>query len=497
MKLIDTIEIKKQRNLATIWGATIMVLFPFLVLLGLLMRLSQGDVTETAPAEFYSYMTLHGLGMAGALFSFAFSGLWYLNGTRITKLNLKVGYFVFFAVITGFLGLVVGVLIGKFAPGWYMLYPLPFKGATWAHWSTGMTVISLIILGLAWLIGILHLLYALAKEYDGFFNLLGWQYLKKGEVKNPLPPLVLITAISLIPGVLAFIIGAAMLIMYLLQHLEPSIAYDPLMLKNMVMFFGHTLVNITMYCAVGWVYALLPEYTGREWKVNKVLVYSWNITFLVILFAYFHHLYMDFSQNMALHYVGQIASYLSAIPATGITMFGVVAQIFHSKMKWSIIPLMFLLGTAGWAVGGIAAVVDSTIAINSVLHNTLWVPGHFHTYMLLGVVLFILAFLYYLFSKKEDKHKGDFIASAGLWAFVAGGYGFVLMFYLGGFFSIPRRYNSYAGIPIESVHNIGAMLSQLASVFIILVLIGLLIMYISLIARLSKRMGYIEDAPVD
>ena len=148
------------------------------------------------------------------------------------------------------------------------------------------TVISLIILGLAWLIGILHLLYALAKEYDGFFNLLGWQYLKKGEIKRELPPLVLITAISLIPGVLAFIIGAAMLIMYLLQHLEPSIAYDPLMLKNMVMFFGHTLVNITMYCAVGWVYALLPEYTGREWKVNKVLVYSWNITFLELLMNY-------------------------------------------------------------------------------------------------------------------------------------------------------------------------------------------------------------------
>ena len=127
---------------------------------------------------------MNALGMAGALFSFAFSGLWYLNGTRITKLNLKVGYFVFFAVVTGFLGLVVGALIGKFAPGWYMLYPLPFKGATWAHWSTGMTVISLIILGLAWLIGILHLLYALAKEYDGFFNLLGWQYLKKGEISK-------------------------------------------------------------------------------------------------------------------------------------------------------------------------------------------------------------------------------------------------------------------------------------------------------------------------
>ena len=487
MKQIDTLEIKNQRNLATLWGITLMILFPFLVVLGLLMRMAQGEITEVEPATFYSLMTLHGLGMAGALYSFAFAGLWYLNSTRITKLNIKVGYFVYAAIVVGFLGLVIGTLIGNFAPGWYMLYPMPFVGISWETWATGFVVVSLIILGVAWLIGILHLIYALSKEYDGFSNLFGWQYFKKGEVKRELPPLVMITAISLIPGVMAFIVGAAMLIMYLMQHFEPTLSFDPLMMKNMVMFFGHTLVNITMYCAVGWVYALLPEYTGREWKTNKTLVYSWNTTFFVILFAYLHHLYMDFSQNTSLHYIGQVASYVSAIPATGITMFGVVAQIFHAKMKWSVVPLTFLLGTAGWAIGGVSAVVDSTIAINNVLHNTLWVPGHFHTYMLMGVVVFIIGFLFYLFSKEGDKHKGDFIASAGLWGYIVCGYGFVLMFYLGGYFSVPRRYSNYTAIPLKNVHENGAFLAEMAAVFVGLVLLCLVIMYISLFKRLFKR----------
>jgi cytochrome c oxidase subunit 1 len=119
------------------------------------------------------------------------------------------------------------------------------------------------------------------------------------------------------------------------------LTFDPLLLKNLVFFFGHTLVNITLYCCLGWVYALLPEYTGREWKVNKVLVYSWNATLFFIMFAYFHHLYMDFVQPLPFQVAGQLASYFSAIPATVVTMFGVIAQLYHSKVKWGIVPVAF------------------------------------------------------------------------------------------------------------------------------------------------------------
>lgn len=491
MITIDPIEVKKHKGLAITWGVTFLIVFPLLITLGLLMRMNQGNMIQLSPMSFYAIMTLHGLGMAGTLFSLALSALWYLNGTRYVKLNLRIGYIVYGAILIGLAGLTIGTLIGKFGPGWYMLYPLPFVGATWAHWSIGVAVVSLIILGLAWLLGILHLLYALAKEYGGFGNLLGFQYFSRKKREKELPPLVMITAVSLIPGVLGFLIGAALLIMYLMQFFEPALSFNVLLLKNMVMFFGHIIVNITMYCAVGWVYALLPEFTGREWKTDKVLVASWDATLLFITFAYFHHLYMDFAQPSSLQYLGQIISYFSAIPATAITMFGVIAQLYHSKIKWGIVPLLFLFGMAGWAIGGFAAVVDSTININIIMHNTLWVPAHFHTYLLMGVVLFIFGFLFYLFSGEEDR-SADKVAKAGFWTFLAGGYGFVVMFYLGGMNSVPRRFSSYSGIQINSTSAIGALLARIAVLFIILLLIGLLIMYVSLFIKLIKR----EPKPV-
>ena len=486
---LEPIRLKKQKRLAVTWGITFLILFPLLAILGLIMRLGQGELIKLSLTNFYAFMTLHGLGMAGLLFSMAFAAIWYLISTRFAMLNITIGYLVFFTILIGLTGLTIGTLIGKFGPGWYMLYPLPVKDPTWVSWSIETSIISIIILSIGWLTGILHVLFSLSKEYRGFRNLLGWQYLgKKSDPKKELPPIVLITTISLIPGIIGFIVGIALMAMYLLQSFKSVLSFDPLLLKNMTFFFIHTLVNITLYLSVGLVYALLPEFTARVWKTNKVQVYAWNATFFLILFAYFHHLYMDFAQPLAMQYAGQIASYLSAIPATAITMFGVIIQLYHSKIKWGIIPLMFLLGMAGWAIGGFAALVDSTIAVNKVLHNTLWVPAHFHTYTLMGIVLFILGFLFYLFPAKNNQQK-DKAANIGFWIFVTGSYGFLLMFYLGGLSSIPRSYARYTGMGIESMHVRAVDLSQVSVAFIILLFIGLFIMYFSLLAKLRRQCG--------
>ena len=46
-------------------------------------------------------------------------------------------------------------------------------------------------------------------------------------------------------------------------------------------------------------------------------------------------------------------------------------------MKWNVTTSLLFVSIMGWSVGVVPAVVDGTIAINRVMHNTLWVPGHF------------------------------------------------------------------------------------------------------------------------
>lgn len=473
------------RTLTLFWMWTAPVLFLVLVLLGLLMRSSQGGLVALDPDLFYAVMTLHGVGMAGTAFVAGFAGLTYLLA-KYVKVNLAIAWAMYVMTVLGVVGLLAACLIGRFGPGWYLLYPLPFtSGGAWPNWAIGLAVVSLIVLGVAWLLAQLDVFRALVQRY-GLTNALGWQYLRGASTgRTEIPPIVLISAAGcLIPGILTTIGGAVLLMLYLFKWFSPALALDPLLMKNLVFLWGHTLVNITMYIGLAMVYEILPKYSGKPWKTNAVVALSWNAVLVLVMFAFLHHLYMDFSQPVALQYIGQVASYLSAVPATVVTVFGVISQIYRSGMKWQFVPLCFFLAIVGWVIGGFAAVVDSTIAVNSVFHNTLWVPAHFHTYFLAGYFLMLWGFIYEFSGATRDT-----LAKAGLALLVLGSYGFLFMFYLGGAFGVPRRFAAYNAIPLSSLASDGERFAMIAAGFVVVLIAGLLLMLGAIVVGGAKAAG--------
>ncbi|HEY7243787.1 MAG TPA: cbb3-type cytochrome c oxidase subunit I [Xanthobacteraceae bacterium] len=474
---------QEVRGLTLVWAWTVPLLFLVLVLLGLTMRLGQATIISVDADLFYAIMTLHGLGMGATAFVGGLAGVTYLLA-RYVRVNLAILWTTYVLTVLGVAGLLIACLIGRFGPGWYLLYPLPFfsKGV-WPDWALGLGVVSLIVLGVALMLGQVEVARALIARY-GFMNSMGWQYFRKASAgRVEIPPIVLISAAAcLVPGIITTIDGAVLLLLYLFQWFSPAITFDPLAFKNMVFLWGHTLVNITMYLGLAMVYELLPKYSGKPWKTNTVVAISWNLVLVYVLTAFFHHLYMDFAQPNILQYIGQIASYLSVVPATVVTVFGVIGQVYRSGMQWRFVPLCFFLGTVGWVIGGFAAVVDSTITVNSAFHNTLWVPAHFHTYFLVGYFLMLWGFLYDFSGSGREK-----VAKAGLSLVVVGGYGFLLMFYLGGTFGVPRRYAVYDSIPLASLAASGERLASIAAAFIVIFIIGLLFVLGIIYGGLANR----------
>jgi cytochrome c oxidase subunit 1 len=473
----DTGQGRSVRLWAGAYSITTLIVFVVLVLLGSVMRLGQSGAVDVRADYFYAIMTLHGLGMAGVLYTAGYAAIWYLVSTYVRP-SLGLMRFNFVLILLGVVGLIVATLIGRFGPGWYMLYPLPFL-PTWPTWSIGLAVISVMLLGVAWLLGQLDVLRAIVGRY-GLSGMLGWQYFGKGERQEDLPPMVLIVAVSMIAGAVTTIVGAVMLMLYLAQWLAPELQFDALLMKNAVFLFGHTLVNITMYCGVAVVYELLPTFSGRPWKTNSIVALSWNAVLLLVLVAFFHHLYMDFAQPVAFQVFGQLASFFSAVPATVVTIFGVMAQVYRSGIRWSFVPLSMILGLMGWVVGGLAAMVDSTIAVNIFFHNTLWVPAHFHTYFLVGFVFILFGFIYHLVGSRAEN-----TARLSLGAMMVGGYGFLLMFYLAGIESVPRRFASYSSIGISSVREFGQMSALVAAVCTAIFVVGLLMYYTTIFRSLG------------
>ena len=462
-------EQARMRTLALVWSALLMLLLPILGLLGLFIRAYQSQIlAEAAPdvSWFYASLTLHGLGLVGVSYTVSFVGMLYVLSQHV-QLNTRVLWLSTALTIVGVVLLVINFLL-RFAPGWYFLYPLPFISAGgWASYTADIFLVALAVLGVAWLLWEMELIRAIAARYP-LSQALGWHYLK-GNPSPELPPVVLVATVCAIAGVIALLAAVAMLIFFLVHRFTGSMV-DPLVVKNLTFFFGHVLINLAMYHGIGFLYALFPTYSGHAWKTAVPMVIAWNCVLFLVMFAYFHHLYMDFAQPMWVQVVGQIASYGTAIPAAVVTILGTLAQVYRRPVRWTLASSLLFLGTMGWAIGGVGAVLDSTIAINYRFHNTLWVAAHFHTYLLVGLVFLMLGFVAHLTQELSGVAERAGLARAIVALLLLGGYGFVMMFYLSGAHSVPRRYALY---PFEL--EIGTTLAKVALLFVLLVVLGVLL----------------------
>lgn len=120
--------------------------------------------------------------------------------------------------------------------------------------------------------------------------------------------------------------------------------------------------------------------------------------------------------------------------------------------------------------------------MNFAFHNTMWVPAHFHTYFLVGYFLMLWGFLYEFSGAAREK-----LAKTGLWLVVASAYGFLLMFYLGGALGVPRRFAAYSSIPLTSLATISERTALMASAFVVLLVIGLLVLFSVIYGGLANR----------
>ena len=456
-------------RLTLTWVLVALVLFPVLAVLGLVMRVIQAGYFAALPPEwFYAVMTLHGLGMVGLWFVAGMAGISLLL-SRYVRPTLGVSWIAFGATLIGVVLLLAATLIGRLGVGWYFLYPLPFhSGGTWPAWATGSLFAALAIMGVGWTLWAGDLLWAIARRYR-LSEALGWHYLA-GRDAPEVPPIIVIATVSFI-GVLAGLVAAVVILaLVALEQLDGTFTNDALLIKNLTFYFGHMLVNITMYFGVAMVYEIMPAYTGKPWKTNRLVAASWNLVLLLVMFAYLHHLYMDFAQPQWLQVAGQLSSYLISVPAAVVTIFSTLALVAGSKMRWRLPSILLYLGVMGWAIGGVAAVIDSTVMVNTRFHNTLWVPAHFHTYYVMGVVLMILGTVFHVVADLSKLPESRALTRAIVTTVGVGGYGFLLMFYLAGVAGIPRRYAVY---PDEVAR--GIQYANVSLLFVTVLLLGALL----------------------
>jgi len=467
-----------QRTVVLAYMAVTGLVVLLMMIAGLLMRMSQGELIDLGPVWFYRLMTLHGTGMVGIAGLAGAGVMWYFL-SQYVRLSLAIAWTNLVLVLIGVTLIILSIFVGGFAGAWTFLYPLPARSmGVWGTWAATGFLGGLLLVGVGFLLFYLDSARAIIQRYGGLGKGLGWPQLFGHNDGNAPPAAVIASTMVTIVNTLGITGGAAILAMSLINLHIPAFEVDPLLAKNLIYFFGHVFINATIYMSVIAVYHLLPRFTGRPWpSSNKPFLAAWTASTIMVIIVYPHHLLMDFAQPVWLHVTGQIISYTSGLPVLAVTAYGAIVNVHRSGIRWDLASGLLFLGTLGWAAGIVPAMIDATVTVNLVMHNTQWVPGHFHFYLLLGMMAMALGFMVWLIRTYAGRRDGLLVRAAG-WLYALGGIGFAGMFLYSGRDSVPRRYAVHLEPWVSQ--------SQLASVFALLVIVATTFMVIYFLAGIGR-----------
>src|SRR5215218_5115556 len=467
------------RGIVAAYMAITAVVLALLMVFGLLMRASQAGFITLPPDRFYQILTAHGIGMVAIAGLGGAGVMWYFLSRYVTlSRGILLANLVCF--LLGVVLVLGGIFLGGFAAAWTFLFPLPAHSlGVWGTGATAFYLLGVLLVGVGFLLLYLDTGRAIIGRYGSLSKALGWPQAFGRSTEEAPPPTVVASTVVTIINIPAIAVGAVILTISLVNTLAPAFRVDALLAKNLTYFFGHVFINSTIYMSVIGVYEVLPTFTGRPWKSSRPFLLAWTATMLMVVAVYPHHLFMDYANPRWASVLGQILSYTSGLPVLAVTAIATMANVYRSGMKWSVTSSLLFASIVGWSVGVIPAIVDGTIAINRVMHNTLWVPGHFHMYLLLGVVAMQFGFMYFLTSVKGAADAA--IDRAAVWAYVAAGMAFAIVFLASGAMSVPRRW---------AVHLAPWMgLDRLGAGFALLTVAAALVFVVSFLRRVRTIGG--------
>ena len=446
-------------------------------LLGFVIRMSQADVGRLGDNTWYALMTAHGLGAFVGWGAFAVMGFawWILAslGFEPRRFGAAMGWLTFWLMVGGVAGVVVTTVFFSFAGSWVFLYPLPFYSAgEWGDVTTAFFSFSVLLAGLAivtWCLGIIHTvvgpaLHAVSRNpFNRFLTSIGFGYLwPKRFATNPTPvPYALIPlGVIGIDMIIATLPLAGLLVVMIFQSFV-DVSVDPLLAKNILWWFGHPVVYLLLFPAVAIYYFLIPKYAGRPLVAGNVIAIAWVIAVIANVTVWAHHIYLDFPSDTiqpVLNVFMQPITFSLTIPSA-LSLYSLGFTIYRSDFRWNAASTALFLGLVSWLLAGLSGVVNATIAFDAVVHNTLWIVGHFHHMALLNIGLVIFGATYHFLPE---------LTGRALWSETAARWHVWLTFWAGTFNSAlwiwqglegaPRRFSIlpevYEGLAVAAVPTV-------------------------------------------
>ncbi|MCF6362508.1 MAG: cbb3-type cytochrome c oxidase subunit I [Gammaproteobacteria bacterium] len=418
---------------------------------GLAVALTRWPAVHLLPAEwFYIALTAHGVDVLVVWIIFFEMAILYFTSTVLLNSRLatpKVGWVAFALMLIGAVMANIVILDGS-STVMFTSYP-PLKANPLFYlglilFAVGALLVCFVFLGT--LVIAKH-----EKTYEG-----------------SLPLVVFGALIAAIIAVFTIASGAIILIPTFLWSLGLVGDIDPQMYRLVWWAFGHSSQQINMAAQIAIWYAIAALLFGAKPLSEKVSRMAFFLYLLALQLGSAHHLLSDPGGSMSFRvfntsyamYIAVLGSMIHAFTIPGSIEAaqrekGLNNGLFEwlRKAPWDnpVFSGMFLSLVLFGFIGGITGVTMSVQQINMIIHNTAYVPGHFHGTVAAGTTLSFMALTYWLLPVlwRRDIFMPK-VAQWSTWMFGLGMGGFAIFFMAAGHLGVARRHwdMTFAGNPL-------------------------------------------------
>ncbi|USZ69428.1 b(o/a)3-type cytochrome-c oxidase subunit 1 [Halorussus salilacus] len=185
---------------------------------------------------------------------------------------------------------------------------------------------------------------------------------------------------------------------------------NPLLTRTLFWFFGHPVVYFWLMPAYLMWYTILPKLAGGRLFSDPLARVVFVLFLLLSTPVGIHHQYLDPGIAEGFKFIAMTNTMFLLLPSL-LTAFTVVASMEHGARQRGGEGYLGWLGALPWrdpaftgmalaglmfAAGGFSGMINAGMNINYLIHNTLWVPGHFHLTVGTAVALTMMAGSYWL-----------------------------------------------------------------------------------------------------
>mgnify|MGYP001290575877 CR=1 FL=1 len=361
---------------------------------GLLQTLVRsGKVTLPAGIGYYQILTLHGVVLGLVLTTFFIIGFIFATQSKTagayTAGERRWAWIGFTLMTTGVAITATFILLNEAS----VLYT--FYAPLMAHpgFYIGLT---LVIVG-SWIEGFVI-----------FRRHARWRKENPGE-RSPL--LSYMGVITMILWQIATLgVAATVLIQFLPWSLGFTESIDVLVSRTLFWYFGHPLVYFWLLPAYMCWYAIIPKIIGGKVFSDSLARLAFILLLLFSIPVGFHHQLTEPGIDPFWKYLQVVLTFLVVIPSL-MTAFSLFATFemrgrelgatglfgWLKKMPWKDVRFLApFIGMVLFIPGGAGGIINASNQMNQVVHNTIWVTGHFHLTAATSVMLTFFGIAYWL-----------------------------------------------------------------------------------------------------